>query len=429
MSTTAAASRTRSSIRARRIRVYTIGSLMVLGLLLLVFYRYIFVTILPGNVGVLYSWLLGGTRVEKVYGEGLALKLPWNRIYIVDTRVQRHQEKVLALSAEGMEVEVEVSTLYRPYPEQAGTLVRELGPEYGKRIVQTLTSGATREIISRFNSTELFTNDFTEMEGHLYDEMDGSRYGKIIDFQEIVISRITLPDPVLEAISEKLALEQRASAYVFRLERQRQEAERLRIEAIGIQNFYAIVSGALTENLLTWRGIEATVELARSPNSKVVIVGGGKDQLPLILGSDIHNLPPAKAVAAVSPTAVPEPEWSSMPEIFAKDGSSSQGVDAAAQGVDGEHDPEPEAGDEQPDGKQPEDGESTATATDGDDENGGAGNNANDNDPASDPTQGLAPEADDVGLRGERPLVGFRILPKEMESPESTRAPYGAKTE
>ena len=114
----------------------------------------------------------------------------------------------------------------------------------------------------------------------------GTAESRYIFYSEIAIRTMKLPESVVSAIQHKLSEEQRAAAYDFRLTSQRQEAERLRIEAIGLRNFYSIVQGALTDKLLTWRGIEATVQVARSPNSKIVIVGGNKDQLPLILGSD-----------------------------------------------------------------------------------------------------------------------------------------------
>jgi regulator of protease activity HflC (stomatin/prohibitin superfamily) len=92
---------------------------------------------------------------------------------------------------------------------------------------------------------------------------------------------------VVAAIEEKLTQQQRAASYEFRLETEAAEAERLRIKGVGLQRYYATVERALTPSLLTWRGMEATTELAQSDNSKVVIVGTGKHQLPLILGSDI----------------------------------------------------------------------------------------------------------------------------------------------
>jgi hypothetical protein len=145
--------------------------------------------------------------------------------------------------------------------------------------------------------------------------------GTHIFFEAVVIRSLTLPEPVNAAINAKLAEEQYALSYVFRLQRERSEAERKHIEAIGIQNFYAIVANSLTPSLLTWRGMEATVEVARSPNSKVVIVGGGKDQMPLILGSDIGNLP-AQAPGPVSKTPEPLPDLTKLPPLFPNAGLS-----------------------------------------------------------------------------------------------------------
>jgi len=113
-----------------------------------------------------------------------------------------------------------------------------------------------------------------------------------------------------------LTEEQNAQAYDYLIAQAEKEASRKRIEAIGIQTFYSIVANALSPQLLTWRGIEATVQLARSPNSKVVIIGGNKDQLPLILGSDIANQPNLPAPLAVNPNANPLPNFDDLPSMF-----------------------------------------------------------------------------------------------------------------
>jgi hypothetical protein len=269
------------------------------------------------------------------------------------------------------------------------------------------------------------------MELNLYKMVSNSRYSHVIEFQELIISRIVLPETVLSAISEKLALEQRASSYVFRLQQERQEAERLRIEAIGIQNFYAIVSGALTENLLTWRGIEATVELSRSPNSKIVIVGSGKDQLPLILGSDIQNLPPAKPIDPVDPKDAESADWGKLPSIFQRPLPSSRGVRDSAPGTEGQPMPGTSAKPRPsslsppvppvPAGSQ----RRPQVRTSKPDRALGAAPSAD----RSAQLEGMVPSVDQDGLRGEKPLAGFRILPRHMETPENTRAPYGAKSE
>ena len=141
---------------------------------------------------------------------------------------------------------------------------------------------------------------------------------RLFDYSDVAIMTMKLPDKLVAAIERKLSEQQRAASYEYILDSQRKEAERLRIEAIGLRNFYAVIQNSLTDKLLTWRGIEATVELSKSPNTKIVIVGGNKDQLPLILGSDITRSPTENAppVPPIAGDAAPLPDLSKLPPIF-----------------------------------------------------------------------------------------------------------------
>lgn len=308
---------TRVGGRRDRLIVGIIGGMVLAGFLLLLLWRTIFVPILPGHVGVLYRLFLGGTVVERVLNEGLQVKFPWNRIYIFEVRVQARDFQVFALSAEGMPINVEITTLFRVERDTAGRLLKEVGTDYIERIVRPLSIGSVREVIARFDSHELYTVDARELQLDILEFLQASKQGSLIHYQDVKIRSIKLPQRVVAAIEEKLAQEQLAASYQFRLARQRQEAERLRIEGIGLRNFYSVVSSALTDQLLTWRGIEATVRLADSPNSKVVIVGGGKDQLPLILGGELGSLPkPSGEVLPVGPDAGELPDWLNLPPIF-----------------------------------------------------------------------------------------------------------------
>lgn len=330
--------------------VHVIGTILAIGFLLLVFWRYIFVTILPGNVGVLYSWLFGGTQVYSELGEGFHMKLPWNRIYVFETRVQAANEEVLALSAEGMEVRVKLSVLFRVKSDQAGELLQGIGPEYRERVVIPLTTGAVREVLSRYNSVELYTSNYKQLENDLYQIVKLSEYSQYFEFTDLIIREIIIPPAIANSIEQKLVQEQVAASFTFRLEAERQEAERLRIKALGVQNFYSIVSGALNKNLLTWRGIEATVELAKSPNSKVVIVGSGEKQLPLILGSDIHNLQQAPPIKSMSESDAPALDFENLPQLFPEDESSTTGVQKPATGVEGDGSKKTKPAGSQPEG-------------------------------------------------------------------------------
>ena len=303
--------------RGPRLLAFLIGMILVCGLVLLLLWQTIFVRILPGHVGVLYSLLFGGTVTQELYPEGLAVKLPWNRMYIFETRLQAIPFQILALSAEGMPIMVEATSLFRLVRDETATLLIDVGPDYIERVITPMSMASVREVVARYNSHELYSIDARRLQHDILNLLRDTPQANLIFYQEIAIRRIALPDPVVAAIQSKLAEEQQAAAYEFRLDGERLEAERRRIQAIGLRNFYSIVQSSLTDKLLTWKGIEATVEIARSPNAKVVIVGGQKDQMPLILGSDIGNVPPSsQPVSQVSGNVAPLPEWGGMPSIF-----------------------------------------------------------------------------------------------------------------
>lgn len=303
--------------RGPKLLAFLIGTILVGGFLALMLWQSIFVRILPGHVGVLYSLLFGGTVTQELYPEGLAVKLPWNRMYIFETRLQAEPFQILALSAEGMPIIVEATTLFRVVRDEAAGLLIDVGPDYIDRVVSPMSMSSVREVVGRYNSHELYSIDARRLQHDILNILRNTPQADLLFYQEVAIRRISLPETVVAAIQSKLAEEQQAAAYEFRLDGERLEAERRRIQAIGLRNFYSIVQSSLTDQLLTWKGIEATIEIARSPNTKVVIVGGQKDQMPLILGSDIGNIPPSTTpVGQVGGNVAPLPEWAEVPSIF-----------------------------------------------------------------------------------------------------------------
>lgn len=294
----------------KRLLPWLLGGASVLAVLILLLWKMIFVLIMPGQVGVLYSVLFGGTVTSWTHGEGLALKLPWDRIYVMERRNQAPVFTVHGFSREGMPVEVEAVLFFQLRPEYAPRVLMDMGSDYATRFLVPLAQGAVREVLSRYNSHDLYTVEYKRLYDDLMGELIGAEhpYRRYFASQDISIRRLDLPAEIVAAIQRKLTAEQEAAAYRFHLDRQRQEAERLRIEATGLRTYNTIVQESLTDRLLTWRGIEATVQLARSSNAKVVIVGGHRDQLPLILGGDLGAVPaptqtdpgpPATARAAV----------------------------------------------------------------------------------------------------------------------------------
>jgi regulator of protease activity HflC (stomatin/prohibitin superfamily) len=308
-----------------------IGILLAAGLIVLLLWNAILVRIPPGHVGVLYSLLYGGTVTDTVYPEGLAIKLPWNRMYIFDARWQALAFDTKAFSQEGMPITVEATIIFKLRRPQIPNVLVELGTDYAQQFVMPIATGAVRLLISRYNSHELYTVDYKDLHDRLMELLQNGAETRYFEIQDVVARRIELPQAVVDSIQRKLNEEQIAASYRFRLESQRQEAERLRIQAIGLRNFYSIVQDSLTEKLLTWRGIEATVEISKSPNTKIVIVGGQKDQMPLILGGEFGHLPPSPGpVPPVPGTIEPLPEWNRLPPIFPTPGVSPQPSDGAS---------------------------------------------------------------------------------------------------
>ena len=256
---------------------------------MLVFWRSIFVTVRPGQVGVMFDLLFGGTQIADVYGEGLVTKFPWNQFYVYEARVQPLNLEMVAYSHDGMAVTVRATLLFKPKREQTPKLHQQVGPFYRDLVVLPLVTGAIRQQVALFHSHEMYTVHYDKMQKDVETHLREHPLAELIDFYDFLITEISLPQALVAAIERKLAQEQSMFAYSYMIETQKKEAERLRVEAEGLRGFYEVVGASLTPQLLTWRGIEATVDVARSPNAKIVIMGNGKGQLPLILGGDLGN--------------------------------------------------------------------------------------------------------------------------------------------
>ena len=278
-----------------RIVPVIVGTLLALGLAILLLWQSVFVRILPGEVGVLYSLLFGGTQSHKTYSEGFALKLPWDRIYILQRRLQIPSFKVLAYSKEGMPVTIEALLVFQIRQSHASKILSNIGADYLNTLVIPAAESAIRGAASQYLSHQLYTVSFDSLYNTVMESIPQSsrkEFDYYFEVSDLLVRRIVLPDQVIDAIQAKLRAEQEAATYRFRLEAEQREAERLAIQATGLRNFYSIMQDSLTDKLLTWRGIDATVQIAKSPNSKVVIVGGGRNQLPLILGSELTRADP-----------------------------------------------------------------------------------------------------------------------------------------
>jgi regulator of protease activity HflC (stomatin/prohibitin superfamily) len=222
----------------------------------------------PGNVGVL---ILFG-KVHGVIPEGMHFVNPLVSMQLMTVRTQEMFEHAEAPSKEGLNVVIEVSLLYHLNPEKAAQVYQKIGPRYETVVVKTQFRSAIRGVTVRHEAKDL------------YEDLVGDLQKRGVIVEKVLLRRITLPKSIEEAINAKLAADQEAQRMRFVLDKEKQEAERKRIEAQGIQDFQRIVSQGISDQLLRWKGIEATEQLAKSDNAKVVIVGG-QDGLPLILNA------------------------------------------------------------------------------------------------------------------------------------------------
>lgn len=187
-------------------------------------------------------------------------------------------------SREGLVVELNISVQYRLDPGALVELYRSVGLDFEDVILNPLVHAAVRSATSARDAKALYTSEREQIRRDLLESLNGALNSRGIIVEDVPLRSIVLPQKLTEAIERKLQMEQESQRMDFVLQTERLEAERKAIEAKGIADFQSIVSTGIDERLLRWKGIEATSELAKSQNAKVVVVGSGKDGLPLILG-------------------------------------------------------------------------------------------------------------------------------------------------
>lgn len=240
------------------------------------------VVVVPaGHVGVvdIFGRVSPGTLKS-----GLNLVNPFARVAKMSVKTQEMKEVMDVPSSEGLTMQLEVSVLYHLDPEKAADVYRTVGSDYAGVILQPQFRSVTRGVTAEYEARALYTSERERLAQAIAAEVR-----KLVEPRGIVVEatplrRLTLPPRLAAAIEEKLGAEQESQRMQFVLAKERQEADRRRIEAQGIADFQKIVSQGINEQLLRWKGIEATAKLAESQNTKVVVVGAGKDGLPIILG-------------------------------------------------------------------------------------------------------------------------------------------------
>jgi regulator of protease activity HflC (stomatin/prohibitin superfamily) len=295
--------RLRDWIRKHRTGL-TVTGLVILFLFVFLIPR-IFVLVGPGEAGVLYRPLGDGTLVDRVYGEGMWILFPLNRMYVYKVRVQETRRTLEVLTRDGLNVKLDLSIRYHPDRSMIGALHEVVGPDYVEKIVVPEVLSVVRHSVGNRTAEELYTGRARELAAtpiaatgeagaadddappatnltlsQIVETASDKISRKYVVIDAVILLRTTLPQRLADAIERKLEQEQTAESQPYRLQNAQAEIEIKRREAQANR----ILAASLTPALLQWKGVEATKELASSPNSKVVVIGNGPKGMPVILG-------------------------------------------------------------------------------------------------------------------------------------------------
>lgn len=234
-----------------------------------------------GNVGVLTKF---GRVTGDVLSEGIHLIDPLKTSNELSVRTQEQKETASVPSSEGLIMTLEASLLFHLDRDKAAEVYQRLGADYVAKIVEPTFRSAIREATSSHGANALYTGEREQVAKEIEGNLSSQLAARGVVVEKVLLRDIQLPDALKRSIELKQSAEQESLAMQFKLQKEKQEADRKRIEAQGIKDFQTIVAQGITPGLLEWKGIEATEKFAASPNSKVVIVGNQKNGLPLVLG-------------------------------------------------------------------------------------------------------------------------------------------------
>jgi prohibitin 2 len=319
----------------RHLPVVTTALLVAL-LMIVVLWPYVVITVPSGRVGVywkriqgfdFYCWCFVGRGTildpRELREEGLHFIAPWDRLFIYDLRLQSATETINAISKDGVNVTAQINVRYQLAHRAVAVLHKFIGPQYLETVVAPEIGSQAREVISKYTAEEVYTsrdaiqeqvrNNTRKSLGANLDKLvqpeateqpDPKGYNDFlqgsIQILDTLVLSIELPSAIVNAINRQTEQFYLIQEYKFRVESEAVESKRKQIEANGIAAFQQTVSKGISDSYLRWQGIEATLRLAQSPNAKVVVIGSGKDGLPIILNADTL-LPAAQPSAAAKP--------------------------------------------------------------------------------------------------------------------------------
>lgn len=245
-----------------------------------------------GRVGV---QSLFGSVQEGTLTSGLNFINPLVEVAEFDTRTQNYtmsgvnnegkqsgDDAIRVLSSDGLEVVIDLTVLYRVQPDQAPNILRKIGTSYEDVIVRPVTRTRIRDISAYYEAVALYSTKRDEFQGRIFKAIDTDFKARGLVLEQLLVRNINLPESVKKTIESKINAEQEAQKMQFVLQKEKQEAERKRVEAQGISDYQRIITTTLTDKQLQYEMIKAQKEIATSTNTKVIIMGG-KGNVPMIL--------------------------------------------------------------------------------------------------------------------------------------------------
>ena len=291
----------------------------------------VIITVPSGHVGILWKRFRGGTQLDPrlLKDEGMRVLLPWDKLVLYDLRLQTHDDSYNAISKDGVNVTATINIRFRLKHDAVPQLHQTIGPDYIKRMLSPEIGNRAREIFAEYSAEEIYSTKRQEIQKKIRTHTEAmlgqstmqrteqeSEYGEhykislqeLLNIYDTLVLGLELPATVNAAINRKIEQYYLVQEYGFRVEREKKESERKQIEANGIRDFQQTVAQGISDSYVRWRGIEATLQLAQSPNTKIVIIGSGKDGLPVILGNVDTPMQPNPPTPPASPATAPVPD-------------------------------------------------------------------------------------------------------------------------
>lgn len=254
--------------------------------ILIVFGSSMFYKINPGERAIIFRQFSTGLDTINIFMPGFHMVAPWNDFIVYNVKEQTTEETMDVLDRNGLSIIIDVSVRFNPVYNKIPFLHQQFGVNYIELLVIPEIRSVVRQVAGRYTAEEIYSTKRSEVEYTIINEADVKLRQNHVDMRALLIRSIKLPNDIRMAIENKLKQEQEALAYQFILEKERSEALRKKIQAEGEATANNIISNSLSDKLLKMRGIEATIKLSESGNSKIVVIGSGKNGLPLILNTD-----------------------------------------------------------------------------------------------------------------------------------------------